>query len=122
MEGLEWTILAVPDVCFDGVKISYVDTHIDLMNGELDHYAIGLELEMQLQERFQKQQGRIAAYDRNKARSQDGLVQLGKLAANIPEVPWETEVNDHWKLLRETVSSQCAAWFPKKRDNRDKGT
>ena len=107
--------IAVPDVCFDGVKISYVDTHIDLMNGELDHYAIGLELEMQLQERFQKQQGRIAAYDRNKARSQDGLLQLGKLAANIPEVPWEMEVNDHWKLLRETVSTQCAAWFPKEK-------
>lgn len=42
-------------------------------------------------------------------------MQLGKLAANIPEVPWEMEVNDHWKLLRETVSSQCAAWFPKEK-------
>ena len=59
--------------------------------------------------------GRCSVYDREQARTPDGRRQLSGIAQCIPEVAWQTDVNDHWALVRSAVIDRCKNLFPKAR-------
>lgn len=105
--------IAVPEIWCDGVDSSWVCEDFDLLNGDHEHKLIAIAMTLQVVQQGHKTNGRCSIYDRGAARTMQGLDQLATLAAEIPEVGWEVDVNDHWAILRQNAVHSCKAWFPK---------
>ena len=105
--------IAVPAIWCDGVDSSWVCEDFDLLNGDHEHKLIAIAMTLQVVQQGHQTTGRCSIYDRGAARTMQGLDQLATLAAEIPEVGWEVDVNDHWAILRQNAVHSCKAWFPK---------
>lgn len=105
--------VAVPSVWSEGIESSWVCEDFDLLNGSYDHKLVVVTMTLQVAQQGHRYSGRRSVYDRNQARTLDGMEQLAALGDRIPEIPWNTDVNDHWTILRQSVRESCQMWFPK---------
>eukprot|EP00435_Cladocopium_sp_Y103_P060640 s338_g22.t1 len=99
--------------CVPGIKQSYVDMEVDLLNGDSDHHALCLELHMSFSPRsIDPKVVRKSLYDRNAARINKRKRKID-LASQLPVIPWCDDVNKHWNCLRSSLQAQCQDLFPK---------
>lgn len=89
---------------------SWVAQDIELANGQCDHLPVALSLQVQLQPSANHGFQRRAVYNRTKAR--ESLQQTTFPTLTITQIPWETDVNDHWHLARDELQVQARKAFP----------
>eukprot|EP00435_Cladocopium_sp_Y103_P017780 s237_g4.t1 len=105
--------IAVSRACAPGIKQSFVDMEVDLLNGNFDHHVLCLELHMSFSPRSHDPKiVRKSLYDRNAARINKRERKID-LATQLPESPWSDDVNKHWNSLRSSLQAQCQDLFPK---------
>eukprot|EP00435_Cladocopium_sp_Y103_P014323 s1038_g3.t1 len=104
--------IAISEECQQGVIRSYVEQDLDLMNGDRDHAPLCLELALCVGAsseitRFTKKN----LYNRHAARAEKASSRSCMLA-DLPQVDWKTEVNEHWDCIREHLQQKAIARFP----------
>lgn len=102
----------------NNIEDSFVDMTTDLMNGDVDHKPVGLKMMFRYTKCKDGGFRRKRKYDRDAARK-NRVSNMFDLTATIPECAWEMDANDHWTLVRKSLSSACVRAFPlKKRTKR----
>eukprot|EP00435_Cladocopium_sp_Y103_P026248 s1027_g6.t1 len=104
---------AVSEICREGIKTSCVNQDIDLINGDRDHQAICLEMQMTFQSCSDDgRMGRVGLYDRSAARDNKHCRRID-LVEDLPPQPWEVDVNQHWNTFRNHLQQKSKTLFPK---------
>lgn len=104
--------IAVPLEWRDGIESSWICGDFDLLNDELDHSVVALQVDMVVGACRHKYDGRAPLYDRDAARSDAGAQQASAFMESIPPIPWEVDVNDHWQCFRSALGNMCQRHFP----------
>ena len=103
--------IAVSSACQAGVVQSYVDSTIDLMNGDRDHRPVILVIEIQHKQNEVGRMRKRNIYDRKAARQAKD--QAGcSLLDTFPLQPWFSDVNEHWSMMRQHMQDGAAKWYP----------
>lgn len=87
---------------------SWVETDIELANGQCDHLPVALRLQVQFGPARQSGFQRRAVYNRTKARDSD----LSQSPLTVPRIPWTCDVNDHWHIARQSLQEQAHQAYP----------
>eukprot|EP00435_Cladocopium_sp_Y103_P017695 s325_g4.t1 len=83
------------------------------MNGDRDHQAICLEMQMTFQSCFDDgRMGRVGLYDRSAARDNKHCRRID-LVEDLPPQAWEVDVNQHWNTFRNHLQQKSKTLFPK---------
>ena len=111
--------ILVPQYCQHDVIRSYVDQHIDVMNGDRDHKPSVLEIKFHWKPHGNTGFSRFPFYDRDAARR--SVQNEGPcLLDDVPPQDWDMDVNKHWTVLRQQMQQKVGKDFPKqKRESRD---
>eukprot|EP00435_Cladocopium_sp_Y103_P021048 s926_g5.t1 len=105
--------IALSAQCIPGIKQSFVDDEIDLLNGDKDHFTLCLDLQMVFTRGCEGQKMlRTSLYDRNAARQTKRTKQVD-LSILLPEQSWDIDVNKHWNAFRISLQEQSVSLFPK---------
>eukprot|EP00435_Cladocopium_sp_Y103_P008907 s549_g2.t1 len=103
--------IAVSKCCAASIRQSYVDDHLDLLNGARDHSVLVLEIGLVMEKDQQHRFIRKPLYDRDAARAAKQEKQESPLQS-LPECEWSMDVNHHWSQIREHVQHEMTARFP----------
>ena len=109
--------IAVDEIFEEGIQSSFVDDQIDLLNGDIDHKLLALELTFVQKGHMQEGYSRKPWYDRHEAKKQ--CEQGCPALANLHEIHWNKAATEHWDKMRDHLQFTMARWFPcKKRQKR----
>ena len=103
--------------CFAGVKRSFVDKDIELMNGDRDHEVVAVEMSVTKHQSHTSLLERKTVYDRCAAREHSKQEQHDEWLI-IPNVPWKCGVNEHWGEIRANLTQAAMKAFPKQKRQR----
>ena len=106
--------ILIPQHCQHYVIRSYVDQHIDVMNGDRDHKPLVLEIEFHWKPSGETGFSRFQFYDRDAARrsvQNEGPCFLD----DVPLQDWNMDVNQHWTVLRQKLQQKVGQDFPKQK-------
>ena len=102
--------IAVRQFQQDAILSSWVAPHIELANGQCDHLPVAIQMQVALSHTSNVGFQRRAVYNRTKAR--ETLNHKSHAILQVPTVPWEMEVNDHWHVTRHELQAQAKEAFP----------
>ena len=102
--------IAVDEFFEEGIQSSYVDDSIDLLNGDMDHRVVVLELTFVPQGTRREGYKRKHWYDRNRAKAHckhecQALTQLNAIA-------WDKATTEHWDIMRDHLQFTMSKLFP----------
>ena len=106
--------ILVSGSCQHDVVRSFVDTEIDVMNGDRDHRPLILTLMLQWKPNDELGFCRLPLYDRDTARNAMDSHGPCMLEA-VPFQEWNMDVNHHWTTLRQHMRQEAARLFPKQK-------
>ena len=106
--------IAVSSSMVAGIDRSWVDSEIDVMNGDVDHSVVLLELSLQGQAEAEPMLVRKSRYDRDAARRNKVSKQID-LMESLSVQGWYVDVNHHWSYMRDHIQERSATLFPKKK-------
>ena len=97
-----------------GVLRTYVDTDIDILNGDRDHRPLVMEIGMQWKRKHDARFVRMQFYDREAARmwNRSGGQQI---LDSLPVQPWSMDVDAHWAGMRQHLQIGAANQFPRQK-------
>ena len=97
-----------------GIRRTYVDSGMDILNGDRDHRPVIMEIDLKWQPKSDPRFVRLQFYDREAARtwSKGGGEQL---LESLHEQPWSSDVNAHWAQIRQHLQSGAAKYFPRQK-------
>ena len=101
--------------CMDGVAMTFVDSSIDVLNGNRDHFVLAMKMQMEEKQISKVALKRTTLYDRQAART---FAEQHPIAARLPDVDWQCHVNEHWSHLRDGLQQTAKTLFPKPRRQR----
>ena len=123
-QGQSWTFLAglghrsridfiaISEQMTSGVHKSFVNTTLDLMNGDHDHLPVCLVIQMVGHCNSHAGFQRKVLYDRNRARA-NKQTQGYDPFDDLPVIPWKEGLNAHWSTMRDVLQQHMVKWYPK---------
>ena len=93
-----------------GFSRSFVDTSIDVLNGDRDHHVVAVELQFKIQKHNTFTFKRQPWYDRPKAKLDQQA--LKETVECIPSIDWATDTTEHWDHIRDHLQFRLAQKFP----------
>ena len=112
--------IAVSKDCRDCISTSYVDHEIDLMNGDLDHNVLCLQLHVTCSPNMTQVMQRKLLYDRKAAKCAK-IAGATSFVVDAPACQWSSDINTHWDAIRGHVQHKVAIAFPcQKRSQRQR--
>ena len=98
--------------CLPSVVLSWVDSDLDMLNGDRDHCVVALQMTLTIKGTDQRLFERISKYDR-KAACNHLLSSSQDTKFVIPDTDWNVGVHEHWANLRDHFQEKAVTCFPK---------
>ena len=109
--------IAVDEFFEEGIQSSYVDDSIDLLNGDMDHKLVVLELTFVPQGTRREGYRRKHWYDRNQAKI--NCKQECHALTQLQAIAWDKATTEHWDIMRDHFQFTMSKQFPcRKRQKR----
>ena len=89
---------------------SAVDSNIQATHRAMDHSVVGLRVKW-FCETSQRQRKRLSI-DWDAMHTPEGSAKLDHILDNMPRVPWEEDVHQHWQILQEHLDQGLVQHFP----------
>ena len=106
--------IAVDHQCMPGIIETRILDEFELLTGEQDHKVLSMMIGVEIGRKKETGFRRHVLYDRNQARK-DMALRHCICMSYIPDITWQTGVNDHWDWIRESVQHAVVANYPRPR-------